>query len=186
MKPGNKLPAVIVGLALSAALAGCGALSLTNVLNPDLLTSAGLGQKVATLPGEAPGLRVSVENRTGLWVQMVVAYRDNQDTVQNYTTTLAPGDSSSQMLVCPVSEITLGDLSNLRQSGALVYLTSAGSSGQNLAALPYVEVDPFGVLMRTGVNYDCGDEVRFAVQPSSVAQSGFQIFGYVRRSGATQ
>ena len=177
----KRLLACLAGAGLAVALAGCGgALDVTNLFNPQLLSSLGLNGTVATLPGQAPGLLVTVDNRTSLWAGLTVAYLDPNGNSQTYTTTLAPGDTSGRMLVCPVQQITLGDLSNLQQSGAVVYLGSGG----NLTSAPTIDVEAYGTALRAGVNYDCGDEIIFAVVPSSATQSGYQTYAFFRRAGS--
>ncbi len=174
------------GAALLGVLTGCGVLSyeLTSLFNSDFLTALGLGSAVASLPGDAPTLLVAVENRTSRWVAMTVAYRAGDDTPNSYTTTLAPGGKSAQLLDCPVAEMTLGgDVSNLSQSGARVYLTEpSGGDVDSLEGAPYIEVDAFGKLLIDEVNYNCGDSVTFTVQPSSDSRSGYQTFAYIRRA----
>jgi hypothetical protein len=177
---------IAVGVAgvLSAAVVGCTVLqNFTNVLNPDLLSSLGLGVQVASLPGDAPGLLVAVDNRTSRWAAMTVAYRMSADQAKSFTTNVAPRNKSAQMLICPVTEITVGDVSNTKQSGARVYLIENVTDTAQLETAPFIEVDVFGVLLVEGVNYDCGDGVTFAIQESSISQSGYQIYAYVRRSG---
>ena len=183
MVRGSKLAAG-AGLALCVLAAGCGAIQVTNLLNPDFLTALGLGTPVATLPGVAPGLLVAVENRVDHPIVMVVSYRDQNDNVQSYTNTLAVGGTSATMLVCPVSEITLGDVSNLNQSGARVYLTSAPPDPNSLGGAAFIDVEPFASLLREGINYDCGDGLTFTVQTSTATRSGFQTFAFIRRSGS--
>lgn len=178
--------AVVTTLALAVGLAGCTALAnFTEILNPNL-TAALVGPDVASLPEDAPGLLVGVENRTGRWVRMLVSYRDDDDKVENYTTTVAPGDTSAQMVVCPVTELTLGSVGDLSQTGALVYLVEPSdvAAGTSLDDSPYIEVDAFGVLLMEESNYDCGDGVTFAVQESSASTSGYQVWAYIRRSAA--
>ncbi|MBU0616232.1 MAG: hypothetical protein KKI02_00800 [Planctomycetes bacterium] len=177
--------AAAASLGLGALLAGCGLVGeVTNMFNPDLLSSLGMGANVATLPGDAPGLLVAVENRTSRWASMVVSYRDSEDKVRNYTTLVAPGDKSAQMLVCPIGEITLGDVSNLKQTGARVYLLDTATADPNsVAVAPFIEVDAFGVLLSEEVNYDCGDGVTFALLTSSTARSGYQAYAFIRRAG---
>lgn len=188
------LSAAGLGLALSVLLAGCGSLPaqlssllqpLTGMLNPDLFSTLGLESQAATLPGvETPGLLVSVENRTGRWAAMTVSYRTSGDQTETFSTSLAPHDKSAQMLICPITEITVGDVSNLKQSGARVFLIDTVTDPNDLATAPYIDVDAFGQPLREGVNYDCGDGVTFTVQASSGAQSGYQVFAYIRRAGS--
>jgi len=172
-----------VGVALVVALAGCG--TLTGFLNPDFLSALGSGTQIASLPGDAPGLLISVENRTDRWVQIMVSYRDADETVQNFTSMVAPEDKTSQMLVCPITEITMGDVGDLSQAGAVVFLMDDVVDSGELLNAPYLEVDPFGVLLREGVNYDCGDELLFTVKSSSQTRSNYQTFVYIRRSGTS-
>jgi hypothetical protein len=172
-----------LGLALSVVLAGCGAFQVTNLMNPDFLSSLGLGASVATLPGDAPGLLVTAQNSTDRSIAMAISYRDVNDKVQSYTASIAPGDKTAQMLVCPVKEITIGDVSNLSLSGARVFLVGSVTDPNAIGSAPYVEVEPFGVLLKEGVNYDCGDGLTFTVQASTQTRSGYQTIAYIRRSG---
>lgn len=173
----------VCGAALLAALCGCGLLNLNTYLNPDLLSSLGLGEKVATLPGDAPGLLVATANLTSRPCQVFVSYRDPNDSVQTYTATLAAGDTTAQMLVCPVQEITLGDVANLQLASARVYLVDGTvTDATALASAPFIEVDAFGVLLRETVNYKCGDGLTFTIQESTLTRSGYQAFAYIRPS----
>ena len=177
--------AIACGAVLVAALCGCGLLSLNSYLNPDFLAALGLSEKVASLPGDAPGLLVTVTNRTSRPTQIFVSYRDPNDDVKSYTATLAAGDETSQMLVCPVKEITLGDVSSLTQPAARVYqVAGAVTDAATLAAAPFIEVDPFGVLLRDVVNFNCGDGLIFTIQDSAVTRSGYQAFAYIRPSSS--
>jgi hypothetical protein len=188
------LSATGLGLVLSVLLAGCGSLPaqlssllqpLTGMLNPDVFSTLGLETQAATLPGvETPGLLVSVENRTGRWATMTVSYRTSGDQTETFSTSLAPHDKSAQMLICPIVEITVGDVSNLKQSGARIFLIDTVTDPNDLATAPFIDVDAFGQPLREGVNYDCGDGVTFTVQASSSAQSGYQVFAYIRRAGS--
>lgn len=173
-----------VGAALALSILGAGCSSPLDFLNPTLLSALGAGQRVASLPGDAPGLLVAVRNGTDRWVDMVVSYRDIDDNVVNYTTVVKSGDKTAQMLICPVKELTLGDVANLGTPGVKVYLVSGATGAAGLANAPFLEVDPFGTLLRVGVNYDCGDEVLFTVEPSGAARSGYQTRAEIRRSGA--
>jgi hypothetical protein len=74
--------------------------------------------------------------------------------------------------------MTLGDVGNLDATGAIVRL------GGGTADDPYIEVEPFGVLLQEGINYDCGDVITFTILPSSATLSGYQSFAFIRRSGA--
>jgi len=176
---------ILAGLvALGICLAGCGTLlqSFYSIFNPDFLPELGIGTQAASLPGNAaPGLLVSVENRTGRPAEITVMYRTGSQTEQ-FTTNVASHQKSGQMLICPIEEITVGDVSNPKLSGARVFLIDDVSDPNALAAAPFIEVDAFGQNLQEGVNYDCGDGVTFAIQDSAVSQSGFQIFAYIQRA----
>lgn len=146
------------------------------ILNPDFLNELGFGATVATLPGNAPQLLVTAENRTDRTVEMVISYRDVDKTVQSFTAVLLPGEKTAQAIECPVTEMTLGDVSNLSQPGAAVRL------GNGSASDPVIVVEPFGVLLRNQANYNCGDGVTFTVQVSGATKSGYQTFAYIQRS----
>lgn len=163
------------GCVLALGLAGCA--GAASFLNPEFLEQIGAAPSAASLPGEAPAFVVEVENKTGHVVDFLLTYRDSTGVVQR-PNVVGNGLKLSTALVCPIEEVTLGDVSNLDAIGAIVRL------GNETAADPFVEVEPFGVLLREGVNYDCGDVVNFTVQPSSSSRSGYQIFAYIRRSGA--
>ena len=72
----------------------------------------------------------------------------------------------------------MGDISNLASTGAVVRLGSGSPND------PIVEVEAFGVLLRDGANYDCGDRVTFAIQQASANLSGYGIVAYIQRSGS--
>ena len=179
------LTATIGCLAAVTLMAGCTG-QLMNLLNPDMLSALGVGTRVSSLPTEAPGILVEVENQTDLWVRVVVSYRGSSSTPENYTAFVAPRSKSGQMLSCPISEITLGDVQNLETPGARVFLADNVTDSSTLDSFPYIEVDAFGVLLQDdgADNFDCGDGILFTVQTSSLAASGYQTFAYVRPSAA--
>jgi hypothetical protein len=142
----------------------------------------GVGDEVASLPNEAPGLLVSVENRTDRLAQMVVSYRDNLDAIDQFSVTLRPGDKSSQLLICPITEVTLGSVADLDRTGAVVAL--APDLTGPIVNLPVLEVEPFGALLLEGVNYNCGDGLEFILRPSSTNRSGYETVALLRRSNA--
>jgi hypothetical protein len=45
---------------------------------------------------------------------------------------------------------------------------------------PYIDVEPFGIVLQEGLNYECGDAITFSVQRSTETLSGYQIFAYIR------
>lgn len=164
---------VILGAALLAG--GCTA-PLLGIFNSEFLSLLGIGDQAATIPGDAPAVLVQFENRTSRTVQAIVSYRQGSDNVDRFTVTVPSGLSNGQALVCPLTEITLGDVSNLDAIGAIVRL---GNETENDA---FIEVEPFGVLLRQGANYDCGDAITFVVQPSSATASGYQTVAFIQRA----
>lgn len=174
------LVSVIGAAAVGLLLAAC--IGPTDLLAPDFLSALGATPQVASLPGDAPALLVAVENRADRLVRATVSYRTGDEGVEVVNYRVEPAGRTAQALICPIKEITMGDVSDTRAIGAEVVLTSG--QGQDDIA-PFIEVEPFGVLMKEGINYDCGDEVTFAIQLSSATSSGYQIFAYIRRAGAT-
>jgi hypothetical protein len=159
-----------------AALAVLGSCAGTEFLNPDFVASL-VGGTAVTLPGNAPSLLVGLENRTGRLARMTVMYRSAEGTTETYTSTVESEQSTAQALMCPVSEITLGDLSNPDVVGVTILL------GNGTTSDPYIEVEPFGIPLKAGENYDCGDGITFAVQMSGATKSGYQTVAYIRRAG---
>jgi hypothetical protein len=165
--------ALLVGLSLAG---GCVAAS--DFLTPTFLSVLGLEAQVASLPGEAPAILLEVENDTDRVVEFRVTWRDGESEIHERTRTLAVGDKFAEVLICPIEEMTLGDVSNLDSVGAIARLGDGGSED------PYVEIEAFGVLLQQGINYDCGDSVTFTILRSSATLSGYQVYAFIRRSGA--
>lgn len=163
----------VAGLGVGLLLGGCSPMDL---VNPDLVTSM-TGGAAVTLPGNAPALLVAVENRIDRLVYATVNYRDANDALQSYTAVVEPGQRTAKALMCPVPEITLGDLSNPSIGGVRVVL------GNGTEADPYIEVEPFGIPLQVEQNYDCGDGITFTVQFSGETKSGYQTFAYIQRAG---
>lgn len=148
-----------------------------SVLNADFLSDLGVGgDRAAFLPGEAPAVLIIVENGTGRQVEAQLSYRLGSDTVQSAVRTLAPQVEIAEAYLCPITEVTLGDISDLEQSGAIVRLGAGGTND------PFLNIEPFGALLQEGVNYDCGDVIRFSIRPSGVTPSGYQIFAFIQRA----
>lgn len=168
---------VVIGLGWAAG--GCSLVG--EFVSPDLLSGVGGSSRVTILPDEAPGLLVTVENRTTRAVLVVVSYRSGEENVETYTTALSAGDKSGQMLVCPVTEITLGSVSDLSQPGVRVALVE-DAAGYAIDQLPYLDVEPFGILLREEINYNCGDSILFVVRASGTARSGYETIAFFRRS----
>ncbi len=170
---------VVAGVALLAGLlyvGGC--MGLPNLLSPEFLQSMGLGESPAYLPGEAPAIVIEVDNGTERVIEVRITWRDANGEIQERTETLGVGRKYSEALICPIEEMTFGDVGNLNAVGAIVRL------GNGTSADPYIEVEAFGVLLQEGINYDCGDAVTFTVVPSSATLSGYQAFAFIQRSGA--
>ncbi len=166
------------GFVLAASLGLCGGcFNPLSIFDENFLSTVGLGgSQAATLPGDAPAILVGVENRTGEQIEATVSFRDASGSFDTFTATVAPGDKTAQAVLCPVNEITLGDIGDLASTGVIVRL------GNGTQADPFIEVEPFGILLKTGVNYDCGDSLTFTVSPSSETRSGFRTFVFVQRA----
>ena len=163
-------------LGWTGLLFGC--LNAASLLNPELLTTLGLAARASDLPGEAPAVVFEVSNQTGRTIEFLLSWRDANNDVQQRRRALPAGDSFAEVVVCPASAVTLGDVSNLDAVGAWVRLGNGGPDD------PFIEVEPFGVLLQDGINYDCGDVVTFSVQRSNATDSGYRVFAFIRRSGA--
>lgn len=162
--------------ALSAAGLCLGAVGCTEFFSSEFLDVVGGAEPASALPGEAPALLVEVENLTGRTIDFQVTFRDSEEVVEE-AVVLGSTQKWARALVCPVEEVTLGDLANLDEVGVLVRLDDGTADD------PVIEVEPFGVLLQDQVNYNCGDSVTFQVQTSGATQSGYRIFAYIRRSG---
>jgi len=169
---------MIVAGGLIGGLSAAGCVGIGEFLSPSFTQALGLGARAATLPGEAPVIVLEVENRSGRVIEFRLTWRDSEGEIQERTRTLGVGAKFSEALICPVEETTLGDVSNLDATGAIVRL------GGGTASDPFIEVEPFGVLLQEGINYDCGDSVTFSVQQSGDTLSGYRVFAFIRRSGA--
>jgi hypothetical protein len=165
-----------VGIALALLMAGCA--DPFSFFNPQFIQTLGVGQTVANLPGEAPAVLVEVDNQTNRPIEFLLTWRESEGEVERLTGGLAPELKDGLVLFCPLEEVTLGDVSDLDATGAIVRLGNGESND------PLIEVEPFGVLLQQGVNYDCGDSITFTVLPSSASLSGYQVFAFIRRSGA--
>lgn len=184
MVPNRRATGLTAGVMLLAGTllpAGCPV--LTDALSPTILNATGLGERVASLPGDALAIVVEVENGTDRVIEFRISWRDAQEEAHEQTGVLGAGEKYAEALFCPVKELTLGDISDLDAVGVVVRLGATGGL-QGGAGGPYLEVEPFGVLLQEGINYDCGDSVTFSVLPSQATLSGYQVFAFIRRSGA--
>lgn len=161
---------------LSATIVASGCVgSIESLFNTEFLDASGLAQTAADIPGPAPALLVNVENRTNRNVLGIVSYRLGDSDVREFLIELEPGLTRGQALTCPVSEVTLGDVSALDEAGAFVFL------GGGTVADAFVEVEPFGVLLREGSNYSCGDSITFAIMPAST-RTGYTTIAFIQRA----
>lgn len=174
-----------VAAGVAAVLASAGCFSPLEILNDDFVEQITPGGGVATLPGGAPGVVVNVSNLTNLQAAVVISYRDGDGSVQVFTVTLQGGGESAQMLVCPVVEITAGSVSDLTAPSAVLALTTVPITG-DLTSVPYLEVEGYGVLLREGINFECGDGITFVLTASATNASGYEIGAYIRSGGAGQ
>jgi hypothetical protein len=157
-------------------VAGCTGPS--ELFNPEFLQTLGVRESAANLPGEAPAVVVEVENRTGRTIEYLVTWREGNGEIERRTGVLPAGSKDGFVVFCPLEEVTLGDVSDLNATGVIVRLGAGGASD------PFIEVEPFGVLLQNEINYNCGDGVTFAVLSSSATLSGYQVYAFIRRSGA--
>jgi len=152
-----------------AMTAACGCIS--EFINPDFLRILGGGEQVANLPGDAPALLIEVENQTANVVEAQLSLRGADGEVTTPPSfVIPPGEKFGRTFVCPVTELTLGDVANLDATGAVVFLGNGGAND------PLVEVEPFGILLQEFINYECGDRVTFQVRTSAETSSGYRIF----------
>jgi len=148
------------------------------VFDDEFLTALNLGSRAASIPGDAPAVLVEVENRTSRRLEAQLSWRNGEDEAHFEVFRLWGDDKSTEVLICPVDEITLGDVGDLTQPGAFIRLGGGGVND------PFIEVEAFGILLKEGANYNCGDAVTFTIQSSSKTLSGYQIFAYIRRAEA--
>ncbi|MDX2197891.1 MAG: hypothetical protein SF069_02850 [Phycisphaerae bacterium] len=171
---------VTFGCMAAAGLLQAGCVGqVLSLFDQEFLNSLGLGNTgAAEIPGEAPSIEVRFENRTSRTVEMQVSYRTGGNDVETLNNIIFPGVSDlGEALVCPVDEMTLGDVTDADAIGALVRL------GNGDANSPFIEVEPLGVILKDdGVNYSCGDTITFVVDESSATSSGYQVFAFIRRS----
>lgn len=173
----RKASIAIAGYLAALSMGGC---TSGNLLNPSFLAALGGGQQAASLPGEAPVLVLEVENSTTSVIEFLLTWRDGEGEVSQRSRTLLAGEKFAEAVICPVEEVTLGDISNLDATGAIVRLGNGNPED------PFVEVEAFGVLLQEFVNFNCGDSVTFEIRPSSATLSEFRIFAFFQSSGLVQ
>jgi len=167
--------AVVAGGLALVLVSGCG--DLLGLFNGEFLSALGMGSSVASLPGDAPTLYVGIQNGTDKVIEAQLSYRTKDTGVETITTVVEPGQTTAQALGCPIDELTLGSVTDAKGVGARVRL------GDGTAADPFIEVEPFGVILKNQVNYSCGDGVTFVVNRSSATRSGYLITAFFQRAG---
>ncbi len=165
---------------LAASVLSASCINPLSLFNSEFLTVLGAQAKVATLPGDAPALLVTVENNADRPALMTISYRVQNGGVQRYSSTVEPGEHSSQALVCPITEITVGDVGDVNAIGAEIILDNSGVF--QVGVTPTIDVEAFAALLKEGVNYDCGDHITFSVETSSATRSGYRLFAFIQRS----
>lgn len=173
----------LAAIASVSALLGCQ--SGLGLLNPEFAELLRPGSSAKGIPGDDPAILVYVQNLTDRWALMTISYRTSADEVVQYTTSLNPGDKSGRVIVCPVTEITLGSVSDLSEVGVRVGARRGPLSTADPLQEPFIEVEPFGILLVEDVNYSCGDALTFVVQPSDSSSSGFGTVAYRQVGEAT-
>jgi hypothetical protein len=153
---------------------GCTNFALTDLLSPSLIDELTNTTNPAALPGLAQVVLVTFENRLNNPVSYEITYRTVNDTIPDpLSATLDAKTQWAEAVACPVIEITVGDITDLTVSGVFV-----GVGGQTVND-PFVSVEPLGILLREGVNYECGDGVTFVVLESTATASGYRVLAFV-------
>jgi hypothetical protein len=165
---------------LGASLLSASCTNPLSFFSTDFLTTLGAQAKVATLPGDAPALLVTVQNDADRPIFTTVSYRTKGGGVERFSSTVEPGEHTSQALICPIEEITMGDVGDLKAVGAEILLDVNGVF--TVGVTPTIEVEAFGALLKNQINYDCGDQITFSVQPSGATRSGYRIFAFFQRA----
>src|SRR5262245_34366847 len=145
----------------------------------EFLAALGFTGGAATLPGEAPAVIIELENRTGRVIEGQLTWRNSDGTVDERILVVPSDSKTSEAVICPVEEMTLGDVSNPQATGAVVRLGDGGPTD------PFIAVEAFGVILKQDINYSCGDSVTFTVQPSNLTNSGYQAFAFIRRADSS-
>ena len=161
-------------LTVLAGFAGC--TTVGNFFDPEFLSAIGVNPRAASIPGDAPTVLLAFENEIDRVVEAQVMWRQEETGVASVVFTIRPGQKGTEVVVCPVTEMTIGDVADLDATGAIVRLGNGDPQD------PIMEIEAFGVLLREGANYDCGDSITFTVRPSSATRSGYQLFAFVRRA----
>lgn len=156
----------------AAALAGC--IGATDIFNESFINTVTGSEQVASLPQNAPFILLTIENRTNNLAEVEVTYRTTGAVVERLPATVEAGAKFAQAVPCPIDEITVGEITDLTVSGAVVRLGDGGADS------PFVAVEPYGRLLTEGINYSCGDGVTFAVVSSTETASGYRVLAFVQ------
>lgn len=165
-------------IALTACLLplglGCTNFALTDLLSPTLVAELSNTASPASLPGTAQTVLVTFENRLDNPCRFEISYRTVNDQIPPpIMVTLGNDVQFAQAIACPVLEITVGDITDISEPGVFVGL--AGQTDND----PFIAVEPFGVLLREGINYECGDGITFVLLESQATASGFRILAFI-------
>lgn len=154
-----------------------GCVTATDIFNADFLAAVSGQQSVATVPGAAPAILVTFENRTSRVMEMTVTYRTSESNVESSVNTIVAQGQLAEAIPCPITEITVGEVTDLSEPG--VYIALGGGTVND----PFLAVEPFGRLLKEGDDYQCGDAITFALIESNETASGYRIIAIIERDG---
>jgi hypothetical protein len=174
MKRSIKLVLAVTAVGIGV---GCTNFAVTDLLNPAFLDTLTGNTSQAALPGDAPTVLVSFDNRTSNPCAYTITYRTVNDAIETLDGEVGNGIEVAQAVPCPVFEITVGEITDLSESGVIVGL--GGLSVND----PFIQVEPFGVLLREGVNFDCGDAVTFVLVETTATRTGYRVLAFVEQAG---
>lgn len=156
---------------------GCTNFQVANLLNPNFLAEVTDTTSPASLPGQARSILVTFESRLNNPTQFTISYRTlNNEIPAPFSGSITPNSQLATAIACPILEITCGDITDLSAGGVFVGL--AGQTDND----PFIAVEPFGILLREGVNYECGDGVTFVVLESQATASGYRVLAFVEEA----
>jgi hypothetical protein len=168
-------PVLLCILAGPFWLAGC--LSGGSILNPDLVPTLTGNEQVASLPGNAPAVVIAFENQTtkAAFADVSIRFGDNEVETVSYSL-VGAGFRLASAYPCPVSQVTVGDVSDPSVGGVGIYLAGTGNQGQTDT---FTRVEPFGIILQEGATFECGDEITFALVPTNATPSGYRILAFI-------
>ncbi|MCA9242759.1 MAG: hypothetical protein KDA32_02300 [Phycisphaerales bacterium] len=165
----------LLGAAVLMATVGCTGVSF---FNPDFLSALGVGAGVAQLPGDSPAIVIRIENSSGRPIVFELSWRDEMGRVERRDGVLGIVETFGEVVVCPVQDLTLGDVTDREQPGAYVLL------GDGQVTDPFIEVEAFGIILQDEVNFNCGDVITFEVTSSGTSPSGYQVLARISRANS--